>query len=70
MTFTEWLKGQLDRDDPIGDFARDVGEDPGWPQDGKLLDFELYLYRLGAESLADPLRAAWREYEGALHGRA
>ena len=31
MSFNTWLKKQSDRDDPIGDFARDALQDPNKP---------------------------------------
>lgn len=33
MTFYEWLLTITDRDNPIGDFARDAKSDSNFPQD-------------------------------------
>jgi uncharacterized protein YozE (UPF0346 family) len=33
--FTTWLLRQTKREDPVGDFARDVARDTGWPVDAQ-----------------------------------
>lgn len=30
LTFRGWLRQQIDRDDPVGDIARDSFDDRGW----------------------------------------
>ena len=67
MTFTKWLRGQVGRDDPVGDLAGDAEQDSGWPAKGQTLTFyHRYLEAHGA--CPDALRAlalAWEEYLGA-----
>jgi hypothetical protein len=64
-TFTGWLKLQGDRDDPIGDLARDVALDPRWPLRAKTVEaYERYLARRGADPDAiAALFDAWAEYD-------
>ena len=40
-TFTSWLLDQVDRDDPVGDVARDARDDPNFPSGspGECLDY-------------------------------
>ncbi len=65
LPFTGWLKRQADRDDPVGDLARDVRDDlgfPTWP--GTVASARAYLEgRAGAPAL-DALRRAITEFEG------
>ena len=65
MTFSEWVEAQAERDDPLGDFARDCVADPDWPKRGSLDDYREYL---SFEAHADDwtrrfLDEAWAEYE-------
>ena len=67
MTFNEWLKKQNERDDPIGDLARDAGLDPDWPDDDtSKAEFENYI-EARASMWTDTFRAAWREYVESRH---
>lgn len=43
--FYDWLKGQAERDDPIGDLAQDAARDPGAPRDGSPEAWRCYLTR-------------------------
>jgi hypothetical protein len=60
--FTLWLS----RQDPIGDLARDVARDPGWPViAAHRSTYERALIRRGAtDAVIDALYQAWAEYEG------
>ena len=64
MTFRQWLAKQENRDDPVGDLARDVKADkrPA-PRVNSYKAWSDHLHRAGASPAA--LRAffaAWREY--------
>jgi uncharacterized protein YozE (UPF0346 family) len=63
-TFIEWLVRQAYRDDPVGDIARDMLDDPQWPRHGRILaDFSVYLGSVGASELAlQALQQAWDEW--------
>ena len=62
--FTIWLRAQEDRDDPIGDLARDAGTDEGWPKGpGTIAIFRRHLVRKGASHPArNTLGVAWTEF--------
>ncbi len=64
MRFGDWLPFQVDRDDPVGDIARDLLEDPYAPRDAETLqEIEDYLRRLHASRQAlAALRDAWAEW--------
>ena len=64
-TFTNWLSMQRDRQDPIGDLARDVEKDPRWPRSGKTVEsYERYLAQRGADPNGiAALFDAWSEYD-------
>lgn len=63
--FTRWLSRQRDRNDPVGDFARDVKHDQAWPYPKSSHALENYLcsYGLyeGDAGFAAGMRA-WGEY--------
>lgn len=66
-SFTEWLLGQADRDDLVGDVARDAQSDPGWPAGAeRLASFDEHLSRYGAD--LDALHEAWSEWRGSPDG--
>lgn len=48
--FTRWLLDQADRDDPVGDLARDARSDPNFPEGtvGQVLDYLSTPARRGA----------------------
>ena len=64
-TFTNWLSLQAERQDPIGDLARDVAVDPRWPRSAKTVEsYEQYLAQRGADPNAiAALFDAWAEYD-------
>jgi hypothetical protein len=65
VTFDGWLAQQQQRDDPIGDLARDAAADPGWPRAGTESDRLLYLADSGAPVETQlVLIQAHREYHG------
>ncbi|MFN8163895.1 MAG: hypothetical protein U0R26_08705 [Solirubrobacterales bacterium] len=57
--FTAWLCEQQDRDDPVGDLARDAAVDPNWPGDVALSDL---IDHVGGFA-EDTLKEAYTEYE-------
>lgn len=61
--FAAWLATQTDRDDSIGDLARDAGNDSGFPRGQVGLDGVLeHLRRMGANAVARTAAAeAWLE---------
>lgn len=68
VTFNTWLGLQSDRDDPVGDLARDAASDPDWP-DVEALD-RLQDHIIGAANAGSPalpaLERAWAEWETAV----
>ena len=65
IAFTVWLSHQRDRQDPVGDLARDVSRDRDWPIiAAKCATYERSLIRRGAsETSREALNRAWAEYE-------
>lgn len=62
-SFNHWLRRQHQRDDRIGDLARDVRQDRQWPGCRTLAGFQRYLGQRNACSAAvESLAAAWTEY--------
>ena len=56
MGFGDWLRFQVDRDDPVGDIARDLLEDQDAPRAmEQRQEIEDYLHRI---------QAAWNEWSG------
>lgn len=65
MTFNQWLKTQVERDDPVGDVARDAMADKRRkPRNGNREAWRTFLSAAGACSAAhESLDEAWSEYE-------
>ena len=65
MTFNQWLKQQIKRDDPVGDVARDAARDTGRkPYRGCREAWHTFLGSAGACWEAHvALDEAWDEYE-------
>jgi len=65
MTFNQWLKIQVKRDDPIGDLAKDSATDERRkPHNGNRAAWHNFLSAAGACSEAHlALDEAWDEYE-------
>jgi hypothetical protein len=68
--FKTWLRSQADRDDPVGDLARDALQDRDWPRGAaRLATLDEHLYELGAIRDAHvALWRAWAEWRG-MHPR-
>ena len=66
-TFLVWLAQQARRDDPVGDCARDMLDDPDWPQSATTFETaRAYLEGVSASPKAiDALRLAWDEWQRA-----
>lgn len=63
MTFNQWLKQQIERDDPIGDVARDVSRDDRCKPQNTLVSWRNFLSAAGAcQGAHDALDEAWDEY--------
>lgn len=63
MTFMKWLKKQVDRDDPIGDLAKDAMRDKRHKPKSRR-GWERFLSDVGACYAArDAAKQAWDEYE-------
>jgi uncharacterized protein YozE (UPF0346 family) len=62
--FRQWLLPQIERPDRVGDIARDVESDPGFPQEiNRYEDLEYHLRLQGAcEAAIDSVKEAWLEY--------
>lgn len=65
MTFNQWLKNQIKRDDPIGDVARDAAMDERRkPYNGDRKTWHNFLSLAGAcREAHQALDEAWDEYE-------
>jgi hypothetical protein len=67
LTFIQWLKQQRDRDDPVGDLARDAASDRRFPRSNSLVRLQAYLafdtYAIDLAQIA--LVRAWAEWQGA-----
>lgn len=65
MTFNQWLKQQVERDDPVGDVARDAMKDARRkPYRGDREAWHNFLGAAGASWEAhEALDEAWDEYE-------
>ena len=62
MTFNKWLKQQVDRDDPIGDLARDT-ERAGYPKGSTLKAWQAHLfYACACPEASHALDEAWQEW--------
>lgn len=70
-TFYQWLLSQIDRDDRVGDVARDVAADEGFPRESnQYKEIELYLGVIGACSAAiESFKEGWLEYLQQYPGR-
>lgn len=67
MTFMEWPKKQTERDDPIGDLARDAKADRRHKPKSRA-GWQRFLSLVGAcYEAKDAANEAWDEYE-AQHG--
>lgn len=65
-SFTNWIKGQVRRNDSIGDIAREIRQDPCWP--GRSRSKQTFLNHLLYEHEASPealtaLEKAYQEWE-------
>ena len=61
-TFTDWLLDQADRDDPIGDVARDASKDKSFPK-GSPDDVRGYLRHRSSAACREALEDAIEEYQ-------
>ncbi len=63
-TFLVWLAQQARRDDPVGDCARDMLDDPDWPPTATTFETaRAYLESVEASPKAiEALREAWSEW--------
>lgn len=64
MTFSEYLKKQIGRNDPVGDLAEDARRDAQFPPVNSFKALAGYLESRGACGDAiGAARDAWREYK-------
>jgi hypothetical protein len=64
QTFEAWLLRQVDRDDPVGDLAKDYRDDR---HDGKLT-YSYLLSRGACDAAIEAFHRAKREFAGARNG--
>ncbi|SNC71552.1 hypothetical protein SAMN05445756_1535 [Kytococcus aerolatus] len=64
--FTDWLRSQTYRDDPVGDIARDLTADPVGPADDHPVTVLDYVATVGGTAAATACRAAVAEWGAAL----
>lgn len=67
MSFFSWLAEQRDREDPIGDLARDVADDAGFPRDLRgLSELSSYLSSKHADArVHEVAEEAWSAFTDA-----
>lgn len=64
MEFKSWLKRQANRNDMVGDLARDARDDSGFLQDGSLEEYRTYLETKDAcDGAKEALNEAYKEYQ-------
>lgn len=64
MNFNQWIKEQSKRDDPVGDFAKDVIDSDDTNQLQSASDWRTYLMRKNASQLAvKAFKQAWNEWK-------
>lgn len=62
-TFNKWLREQEDRDDPVGDLARDVSRDSRRVPRNNHVAWRTFLWYGGAsEAALQAFELAWKEY--------
>lgn len=63
-TFYRWLQGQTDRDDVVGDIARDVMRDESAPKLYNTFDrwFRYVSAKSHSEDVLEALGDAWKEF--------
>jgi uncharacterized protein YozE (UPF0346 family) len=67
ISFTEWLKKQINRDSPLGDLATDMLRDKTFPECNTLDEYRDYLHSKGAYWKAiETLERAWKSYKAFL----
>jgi uncharacterized protein YozE (UPF0346 family) len=65
IAFSDYLLGQRERDDAVGDLARDAARDPEWPKQRGLSFNRLRNYLVfnnASQSVIDALERVWNEY--------
>jgi len=67
LNFSSWLRKQINRNSPLGDFARDVEKDTQWPLYDDLESYNIYLHSKGASGMAFiALKNAWKSFTAYL----
>lgn len=63
QSFNQWLRQQLQRDDAVGDIARDARDDQTWPDAQRLQTYQEHLENFPASPNAlKALETAWNEF--------
>lgn len=69
VPFRAWLLGRQEQDDPTGDLAKDVAQDPGFPALGTLEDYLRYITdKMSNSSVTRAVFDAWIECVVAIKG--
>lgn len=62
-SFREWMRSMEEEDNAIGDLAREMAQDPNFPDSGDLDALEEYFEGIPhPHQLMDVLRLAWKNY--------
>ncbi len=61
-SFANWLFDQVDREDEVGDLAREFEDDEGFPDDGDRAVYEAYFDEFDVDTQA-VFERAWEEFE-------
>ena len=67
LSFTDWLIKHTKRDSPLGDLARDIQSDDGWPEKLYMIEYLQHLvyyvwYKVHWSGPRDALRSAISSY--------
>ncbi len=66
LSFTGWIKTQAERNDSVGDLARDIRQDSCWPsrsQNKERFLFHLEKIHEASRPALAAFQKAWREWE-------
>jgi hypothetical protein len=63
ISFTDWLIKQVNRNDPVGDLARDARRDVELPNLNTVKDWKIHLSYRACREAKDALKQAANEYK-------
>jgi len=67
LSFNKWLKSQRSADTAVGDLARDVAYDAGFPKRGSLQTYVKHLeHKYACDGARYALTAAWSQWQESI----